>query len=548
MSMRTHFAPAERATASELVRDISHITNNPIINTLMNVSFGLFAVLNDKRQILSLNRSFLDLLGVENVETILGLRPGEYIGCINATEMPGGCGTSTRCSECGAVVTILAALESDAPQEDTCKLTVKRDNRGVDLLFKVKCCRTTIGEERFLLLFLQDVTPLKEEAFQELHSIIDNANDGFMIIDSEGRLLDVNRSYCNMSGYARNELLSMTIADLTVDEENDIKRHLDHVAGAGAACFETRHRRKDGLIMDVEASATYSHELGGRIYSFNRDISERKHNEKMLRRYQEELQRLNTDLESRVIERTSELAEAKMRAEEADRIKSAFLATMSHELRTPLNSIIGFAGILQQEMPGPLNTEQKKQMDIVRSSARHLLDLINDVLDLSKIEAGQLTLINQTLDLREVIEKACRSMQPLAEKKGLALIVDIASEITNIHRDRRRVEQVILNLLSNAIKFTEKGNVGVMCRRDGDFHKIVVTDTGIGISAEDLGKLFLPFCQLEIGLNRRFEGTGLGLCICKKLVDLLGGEIWAESEEGKGSMFCFTLPDEVGEK
>jgi signal transduction histidine kinase len=260
-----------------------------------------------------------------------------------------------------------------------------------------------------------------------------------------------------------------------------------------------------------------------------------------------QLQQLNQELEQRVSQRTLELAEAKERAEAADRLKSAFLATMSHELRTPLNSIIGFTGILQQELPGPLNDEQKKQMAMVRTSAGHLLELINDVLDLSKIEADQLTLTYQRFDLRSAIEGVSRSLQPPAVAKGLVLNTEIAPDVSHIRSDQRRVEQILLNLIGNAIKFTERGRIEVRCRRDGEFVRVSVADTGIGMKAEDLGSLFQPFRQLEIGLSRRFEGTGLGLCICKKILERLGGAIRVESSEGAGSTFSFTLPVEIKE-
>lgn len=238
----------------------------------------------------------------------------------------------------------------------------------------------------------------------------------------------------------------------------------------------------------------------------------------------------------------TELRQAKDRAESADRLKSAFLATMSHELRTPLNSIIGFSGILLQGLAGELNPEQKKQLGMVYSSSEHLLDLVNDVLDLSKIEAGQLTLAWEEFDLCESLERVIATVRPHAEKKKLVLQLTCPHETCRIVSDRRRVEQILLNLIMNGIKFTEYGSITVNGYRNDDAVRITVQDSGLGIKQEDMDKLFKPFSQIDSGTNKRHQGTGLGLSICKRLVELLGGEIGVESEWGVGSTFWFTLP------
>ncbi len=255
-----------------------------------------------------------------------------------------------------------------------------------------------------------------------------------------------------------------------------------------------------------------------------------------------ELQQTNQEMEQRIIRRTAELATAVEAAQAADRIKSAFLATMSHELRTPLNSIIGFTGIMLQGLAGPLNPEQRKQMAMVQNSSRHLLALINDVLDISKIEAGQLDIALTSFDLSASIEKMVRLVSPLADQKGIHLQVDIAPDVGMITTDQRRLEQVILNLLSNAVKFTEKGHVSVVCRAENDHYFLSFADTGIGMQPEEIIKIFQPFHQIDTGLARKHDGTGLGLSICKKIIDIMGGSIGVESQWGQGSTFTVHVP------
>ena len=254
------------------------------------------------------------------------------------------------------------------------------------------------------------------------------------------------------------------------------------------------------------------------------------------------LERARSELEDRVRLRTAELVEARNAAESADRLKSAFLATMSHELRTPLNSIIGFTGIVLQGLAGPLNDEQAKQLGMVQNSSRHLLALINDVLDISKIEAGQLDIYRAPFPVLHAIEKTVSVILPLAQKKGIEVRTELSPDVGEINSDQRRVEQILLNLLGNAVKFTDQGEVMVQCWRDNDWIVTTIRDTGIGIDPKYHQSIFEPFRQADTGLARKREGTGLGLSICKRLVELLGGFISVQSALGQGSTFTVRLP------
>jgi PAS domain S-box-containing protein len=256
------------------------------------------------------------------------------------------------------------------------------------------------------------------------------------------------------------------------------------------------------------------------------------------------LREARDNLEMKVAERTRDLEEANDRLKELDRLKSEFLATMSHELRTPLNSIIGFSGILQQGLTGPLNEEQKKQLGFVYSSAKHLLALINDLLDLSRVESGKMEIFRELTPIGEVVKSVVDSLAVLAQQKNLTLAVELDAPEVKLWIDRQKVTQILLNLVNNAIKFTEHGGVRIVTETTAEWLTLTVSDTGIGIERENLARLFEAFRQVDGSARRVHEGTGLGLYLSRQLVTLLGGGIWAESEFGAGSRFSFRLPRE----
>jgi signal transduction histidine kinase len=233
---------------------------------------------------------------------------------------------------------------------------------------------------------------------------------------------------------------------------------------------------------------------------------------------------------------------SKLEAEQANRTKSEFLATMSHELRTPLNAIIGYSQMLQESNFGNMSEKQQRFASHISTSGKHLLELINDILDLSKVEAGKMDLYMETFDVNEVIKNVYNIIDPLAVKKNIELNFEIDQDIS-IYADKIRFKQIFYNLMSNAIKFTPNGgHVTVDISVNESFLKISVIDDGIGISKDKQIKLFTPFYQADSSTARTYQGTGLGLSIVKKIVELHGGTISVESEEGKGSNFSFTLP------
>jgi signal transduction histidine kinase len=263
--------------------------------------------------------------------------------------------------------------------------------------------------------------------------------------------------------------------------------------------------------------------------------------EERLRVSEEGLREANEQLEQRVAVRTRELREANERLMELDRMKSQFLATMSHELRTPLNSILGFTSLMREGMAGPLTQEQQRQLGFVHASGEHLLALINDLLDLSRIESGRMDVALAPFDFAGVAAEVGQHLKPLVEQKGLKLEIHVPHKLPMVG-DRRKCYQVLLNLTNNAVKFTERGVVRIEAAPQGGRLAASVVDTGIGIRPEQLRLLFEAFRQLDGTPRRLYEGTGLGLHLSRKLLDLMAGDIHVESEFRAGSRFSFTVP------
>ena len=301
---------------------------------------------------------------------------------------------------------------------------------------------------------------------------------------------------------------------------------------------EFRFKRADGRTVWVLAQCNPERDLQGELQGHIGTMTD----VTALKAAQFELRQAHDHLEERVAERTVELEHAKNAAEQSDRVKSAFLSTMSHELRTPLNSILGFTDVLLQGLSGPLTAPQQRQLQIVRDSSTHLRALIEDVLDISRIEAGQVGLEFAEIDLADVVRRRVEAFGPEYAHKGLALKVETEGLVPLIRSDGKRAAQIVNNLLSNALKFTARGSVTVRLRRALDRLEIAVIDTGIGIPGHALGDLFDPFTQVARPGGRMHEGTGLGLAISRSLARALGGDITVVSEVDRGSRFEFWLP------
>lgn len=396
---------------------------------------------------------------------------------------------------------------------------------------------------------------------QNYEELVESANSIILRWNAQGVITFLNTFGQSFFGYEANEIVGKHVIGTIVPNTDSAGKNLEHLMEE--ICVNTKefeqnvneNIKKDGERVWISWTNKVVLNPQGElveILSIGNDITERLNAEKKIKD-------LNANLEKRVLERTADLKKAMVRAESADKLKSAFLATMSHELRTPLNSIIGFTSLVIQQMAGPINQEQSKQLGMVKASAKHLLDLINDVLDISKIEAGQLEINKGWAKISEVIEEVSVLLTPLADDKDLSLICEVHESINEVYIDRRRVKQVLINLGNNAIKFTDQGNVSITVEKVplswtknapkylAPSIKIKVSDTGIGIKPEHLDILFEPFRQIDIGLSRAHEGTGLGLAICKKLIVLMGGSISVKSKWSEGSEFIVTLPTSVGE-
>jgi PAS domain S-box-containing protein len=406
------------------------------------------------------------------------------------------------------------------------KLCLRKDGEKIWIGTSISLASDCENSSPYFIFQVEDMTCRKEaelafEASEKKFKLIfENANDGITINEPCGRFLDVNQTTCNKLGYSREELLQTKAIKLIPPEFSALfLENIKELYRCGYAVAQSAVVCKNGSILPVELSTRFIEYGGGpAILSIVRDISERKKAEQMM-------------------------IEAKLRAEDANQAKSNFLASISHELRTPLNSIIGFADVLREKTFGPLNSRQTKYLSNISISGKHLLKLIDDILDLSKVEAGKMELYPEEFSVPEMFEEIKVTLAPLALKRNIKMIWETKGELKSIRADRTKFKQILYNLIDNAIKFSPENElIKIDTEISGDEISISITDSGPGISINDHKKLFEPFTQLDRFESREQPGTGLGLVIVKKYVEMHGGNVSVESKTGTGSKFSFMIP------
>jgi len=413
----------------------------------------------------------------------------------------------------------------------------------------IKVSSFDLNHEMFTLVIMRDITEKKraEEGMQRLAEIVESTDDAVISKNLQGIVMSWNTGATRLYGYSAEEILGKSISILIPpDYLDDLQEILIKIKiGEYIRHYETVRQTKSGSWVDVSLSISPIRTIAGDIIGASiiaRDITERKKAEM-------ELINAHVDLEKRVIERTAELRTANIELEKASRLKDEFLASMSHELRTPLTGILGLSESLQMQINGVLNEKQAKYVDNIHKSGEHLLELINGILDLSKIEAGKLELEYSNFSLGDICQSSIQLTKGMAQQKQMRAIYSMDPEYIILHADARRVKQMLVNLIGNAIKFSPEGSIiglEVKGLPEKKQVQLVVWDKGIGIKAEDLSRLFRPFIQLDARLSRQYSGTGLGLSLVKRLADLHGGGVNVESEFGAGSRFIISLPWEPG--
>jgi len=506
----------------------------------------LFEFAPDAYYVNDLKGTFFD--GNKEAEEITGYKRDELIGksFLKLNLLP-----PSQIPKAAALLARNALGQPSGPDE-----FILNQKDGNQVQVEIRTFPVKMRGQTVVLGIAHDITERKQmeeklrESEENYRSLVNNVKLGVFrsTPGSTGRFLEVNPAVKEITGYSRKELLQMNVSDLYMHPE-EREAVLEGIAsGTRETTRELRFRKKDGTEIVVSDTKVAVRDDAGKILYFDgiiEDITERKLIEQELQQKNEQLDVQNEELQSQSEElmvQQQELIEKSRELEEASQAKSEFLANMSHELRTPLNAVIGFSQLLADGIPGEVNKEQEQCLNDILGSGEHLLSLINDVLDLSKVEAGKIELKPESLNLADVIDDVVQTVKPMLADNRHRLEFSLEEELPQVRADEGKLKQIFLNLMSNAIKFTAPGGMlGIEVSRDGDWCQVSVVDDGIGIKKEDQGRIFEPFTQVDFLPGKKRGGTGLGLALTRQFVEMCGGKIWVESEYGKGSKFTFTL-------
>jgi PAS domain S-box-containing protein len=543
-------ADAHRNRAQELAEQRTVLTS--IVNSLPDP----IVIIDADRQIVVQN---------QRAEHLLSMRERDSEGRRRAVEINNLLLTSHLAKDTATAGTSVAAGARELNMVDP--------DDGTDLLFEV-LTQPLDEDENAIVSVLRDVTDLRRAAGElelqvqrvrlaeyeakresdRLNLILTNVADPILVTDDRSNIILMNRQAELLFGAATSNIGYATGDRSAAVRANDTK-FTTFISDFSLSPESSRREDMELQRPGDEPQTIPMEVLAGKIIdrrgeplaivSVLHDLTEQAENERLYK----ELKNFSNELEARVRAATADLGEQNVRLqwqsrelEKANRLKSEFLASMSHELRTPINALIGYTALMLDRIYGELNDRQEEGLTRIRAAAQHLLALINDILDLAKIEAGRMPLHVEDTVLQELMREASVQIDPLVKKKGLTYRWVGPEEPLHMMTDRTKVKQIMLNLLSNAVKFTHSGSITLSAMREGDFVRVDVTDTGIGIRKGDLAAIWDDFRQVDQSRTREFGGTGLGLSITRKLSGALGGRVTLSSEYGHGSTFTVFLP------